>query len=389
MFADCKSSPEEKAFAAGACAFVGAMAAAKIKEFLCGDNPRVLALTGPAGCGKRYTIAEAARQAGVAVTHHDLSQGAVDWGRLGKHQLTDEGLLGSVHVISNASEDFLKEFAFVKKTQAKIILVADDASQSMRASVPVVRMQPLSTDAMTKKLFLELDWPAEDAVRVARLAKGDWHQVHAQRQFACHVAGGVEQSSALDACSSKDENLANEPPCLIANRLLNGTSPQNCPLDSTTMAWVERNHAAHCEDLETLAQRQEMLAMAAEGFFVGCPASEELFKCAVGFRSKRVHYRSGLYKSPWEKDDGAVCDVSTSFKKQRSSFSHGLKERARQEEAANACECCGVARGGSAAKSRATPKRKPNNKSAPRPKQISSQSYATPHKKAGNEKCAG
>ena len=95
------------------------------------------------------------------MTHHDLSQGPVGWGRLGKHQLTDEGLLGSVHVISNASEDFLKEFAFVKKTQAKIILVADDASQSMRASVPVVRMQPLSTDAMTKKLFLELDWPAE------------------------------------------------------------------------------------------------------------------------------------------------------------------------------------------------------------------------------------
>ena len=199
----------------------------------------------------------------------------------------------------------------------------------------------------------------------------------------------MEQSSALDACSSKDENLANEPPCLIANRLLNGTAPQNCPLDSTTMAWVERNHAAHCEDLETLAQRQEMIAMAAEGFFVGCPASEEVCKRAAGFHSKRVHYRSGLYKSPWEKDDASVRDISSSFKKQRTSFSDGLKERARLEEAANASECCGVARGGSAAKSRAKPKRKSNSKSAPKPKQISSQSYATPHKKAGNEKCAG
>ena len=85
----------------------------------------------------------------------------------------------------------------MKKTQAKIILVADDASQSMRASVPVVRMQPLSTDAMTKKLFLELDWPAEEAVRVARLAKGDWHQVLAQKQFACNALGDVEQSNAL------------------------------------------------------------------------------------------------------------------------------------------------------------------------------------------------
>ena len=311
------------------------------------------------------------------MTHHDLSQGAVDWGRLGKHQLTDEGLLGSVHVISNASEDFLKEFAFVKKTQAKIILVADDVSPGMRANVPVVRMQPLSTDAMTKKLFLELDWPAEDAVRVARLAKGDWHQLHARRQLACLAAGGVGQSSALDACSSKDENLANEPPCLIANRLLNGTAPQNCPLDSTTMAWVERNHAAHCEDLETLAQRQEMIAMAAEGFFVGCPASEELFKCGVGFRSKRVHYRSGLYKSPWEKDDAAVREIATSFKKQRTSFSYGIKERARQEGAANASECCGVARGGSAAKSRAKPKRKSNSKSAPKANQLTKLCDAT------------
>ena len=155
---------------------------------------------------------------------------------------------------------------------------------------------------------------------------------------------------------------------MTASRLLNGTAPANCPLDSSTIAWVERNHAAHCEDLETLAQRQEMLAMAAEGFFVGCPASEELFKCAVGFRSKRVHYRSGLYKSPWEKDDAAVRDISTSFKKQRTSFSDGLKERARLEEAATASECCGVARGGSAGKSRAKPKRKSNSKSAPKAK---------------------
>ena len=112
MFVNCESSSEGKALAAGACTFVGAMAAAKIKQFLCGDNPKVLALTGPAGCGKRYTIAEAARQAGVAVTHHDLSQGAVDWERLGKRQLTREGLVGSVHVISNASQDFVERVRF-------------------------------------------------------------------------------------------------------------------------------------------------------------------------------------------------------------------------------------------------------------------------------------
>ena len=343
------------------------MAAAKIKQFFCGDNPKVLALTGPAGCGKRYTIAEAARHAGVAVTHHDLSQGAVDWGRLGKCQLTREGLLGSVHVISNASQDFLKEFAFVKTVHAKIILVCDDATPGMRARVPVVRMQPLSIDAMAKKLFLELGWPAEEAVRVARLAKGDWHQVHAQKQFACNAAADVEQSSAVDACSSKDETLANEPPCMIANRLLNGTTPEDCPLDSSTMAWVERNLPVHCEDLEEMARRQDMLATSADGLFMGCPASEELFKRAAGFRSKRVHYQHGLYASPWEKDDAAVRDISTSFKKQRTTFSDGLKERARLEEAAIASECCAEVKV-SAGKSRAKPKGKSKSRAKPKAK---------------------
>ena len=81
--------------------------------------------------------------------------------------------------MSNASE-FLKDFASAKKTQGKIILVADDAGPGMRASgVPIVRMQAMSSDAMAKKLFQDLDRPAEEAVAAARAAKGDWHQLHA------------------------------------------------------------------------------------------------------------------------------------------------------------------------------------------------------------------
>ena len=53
------------------------MAAAKIVSFLRSDTPGVLAVIGPSGCGKRHAIAEAARQAGVVITHHDLAQGAV------------------------------------------------------------------------------------------------------------------------------------------------------------------------------------------------------------------------------------------------------------------------------------------------------------------------
>ena len=65
-------------------------------------------------------------------------------------------------MISNASEGFLKDTGLAKKTHAKIILVTDDAGCSMRASaIPVVRMSYMSCDAMAKKLFLELDWPAD------------------------------------------------------------------------------------------------------------------------------------------------------------------------------------------------------------------------------------
>ena len=123
-------------------------------------------MIGPSGCGKRHAITEAARQAGVVITHHNHAQGAVAWGRLGSQQHTADELARCVHVISNASE-FLKGFASAKKTQGKIILVADDAGPGMRASgVPIVRMQAMSSDAMAKKLFQDLDWPAGRPLRL-------------------------------------------------------------------------------------------------------------------------------------------------------------------------------------------------------------------------------
>ena len=160
------------------------MAAAKVLAFLRKDQAGVLAVIGPSGCGKRHTVAEAARQAGVVITHHDLAQVAVAWGRLGSQQLTSDGVARSVHVVSNASEPFLKDFAFAKKTHAKITLVADDAGCSMRTSgIPVVRMQAVSCDTMGKTLFLDLDRPAEEALAAARHAKGDWHQLQARKQL--------------------------------------------------------------------------------------------------------------------------------------------------------------------------------------------------------------
>ena len=49
------------------------MAAAKVAAFLRDDTHRVLAIVGPPGSGKKHVIAEASRQAGIGVTHHDLA----------------------------------------------------------------------------------------------------------------------------------------------------------------------------------------------------------------------------------------------------------------------------------------------------------------------------
>ena len=95
------------------------MAFAKIVQFLRGAKPGVLAVTGPTGCGKHYTISEAAQQASVALTHHDLTQGVVEWGKLSTQQLTSAGLKSNVRVVSNASDGFLKDLAFVKKCKLR------------------------------------------------------------------------------------------------------------------------------------------------------------------------------------------------------------------------------------------------------------------------------
>jgi hypothetical protein len=80
----------------------------------------------------------------------------------------------------------------------------------MRASgVPVVRMQAMNSDAMAKKLFLDLDWPAEEAIAAARAAKGDWHQLEVQKQFC------PNQADVPHECSGKDASLETRHPALL------------------------------------------------------------------------------------------------------------------------------------------------------------------------------
>ena len=322
------------------------MAAAKIVSFLRSDRPGVLALVGPTGCGKRHAIAEAARQARVAIIHHDLAQGGIEWGRLGSQQLTPTGLARCTHVVSNASEQFLQDFAFAKKTQAKLILVADDASQSVRASgVPVVRMQAMSSDAMAKKLFLDLDWPAQEAVAAARHAKGDWHQLQACNRLC------PDQIVGSQVCSEKDATIADAPPCFVANQLLNGTAPDGCPLDPSVVAWTESNLAVHCDSIENMAERLEAMA-ASTCVQAGDAIGEEIFRQAARLKTKRVHCQPGLYMNPNQKDERAVREIKESFERLRAKPASMIKKRALEEEVAAQCSELKGSRGATAKKAR-------------------------------------
>ena len=327
--------------------------AKKIDAFLRTDQAGVLAVVGPSGCGKRHAIAEAARQAGVVITHHDLAQGAVIWGRLGAHQLTPDGVARSIHVVSSASESFLKDFASAKKTHAKIILVADDAGPSMRASgVPVVRMSYMSCDAMAKKLFLDMEWPAEVALAAAEQAKGDWHQLQARKQLC------PDHADVPKECSGKDASIADAAPCMVANHFLNGTAPDNCPLDSSIVAWTERNLGVHCETIEEMATRQA--AMAASNCLHASDAiGEELFRQAARFKTKRVYYQPSLYTNPYQKDESSVSAIKESFERHRATYVRLLKKRILEERDEQSQEEATKpkAKARRAAKSRATPTR--------------------------------
>jgi len=254
-------------------------------------------------------------------------------------------------VISNASEQFLKDFASAKKTQGKIILVADDAGPGMRASgVPIVRMQAMSCDAMAKKLFLDRDWPAEEAVAAARHAQGDWHQLRARKQLC------PDHTDVPNECSGKDASLADAPPCFVANQLLNSTAPESCPLDHSAVAWTERNLGLRCESIEDMAAAQETMAAAATCLHAGEEAGEELFRLAARLNTKRVQYQPGLYANPYQKDESTVSAIKQSFSGSRDTHVRLLKKRHLEEQSQEEAPKP-KAKARRAAKSRAAPKR--------------------------------
>ena len=203
----------------------------------------------------------------------------------------------------------------------------------MRASgVPIVRMQAMSCDAMAKKFFLDLDWPAEEAVAAARHAQGDWHQLRARKQLC------PDHTDVPNECSGKDASLADAPPCFMANQLLNGTAPESCPLDHSVVAWTERNLGLHRESIEDMAAAQETMAAASTCLHAGEAAGEELFRLAARLNTKRVQYQSGgLYTNPYQKKESSVSAIKDSFLRSRDTRVRLLKKRHLEDRALALC----------------------------------------------------
>ena len=232
----------------------------------------------------------------------------------------------------------------------------------MRASgIPVVRMNYMSCDAMAKKLFLDMEWPAEEALAAAEQAKGDWHQLRARKQLC------PDHNEVPHECSGKDASVADAPPSIVANHLLNDTAPDNCPLDPAIVAWTETNLGVHCDSIENMADRLEAMAAANCLHAGGSEIGDELFRKAAQLNTKRVHYQPGLYAAPYTKAEGNTLreDIKESFQRHRATTASLLKKRALEDETTALRP---EAQGRKQAKARATrAKPKPRAKASTKP----------------------
>ena len=124
-----------------------------------------------------HVISPSNRGLEVCVPHHILGVTHVE---PEPEQSIDQEPAGcKLGVVCAPAQNTVVAHIWIVKEDA-LLEQAHDAGPGMRASgVPIVRLQVISSDAMAKKLFQDLDRPAEEAVAAARAAEGDRHQLHA------------------------------------------------------------------------------------------------------------------------------------------------------------------------------------------------------------------
>ena len=146
-----------------------------------------------------------------------------------------------------------------------------------------------------------------------------------------------------------------------ANQLLNGTAPDNCPLDPSIVAWTERNLGVHCEKIEDMAAAQEAMAAASNCLHASDAIGEELLRRAAKLKPKHVYYQPSLYTNPYQQDASSVGAIKESFSRSRDTHVRLLKkhrlEGASRDELPQEDATKPKAKARRAGQSRAAPKR--------------------------------
>ena len=213
----------------------------------------------------------------------------------------------------------------------------------MRASgVQIVKMQPMSADAMAKQLCHEDGWDAEAALRCAQVAQGDWRKLRTTAEIFCHDNELTGDADLVES-SRKDATMSALHPSLAANQVLNGTADPGCAMDPTVFAWTERNLGLRCDSIEEMARKQELAALAdvmqtdAIKCQEACHVGPELFALGARNPAKRVQHTFGLYANPWQKDAKAVALLEASYNRQRPTAFRVNEAALAQEREAAGC----------------------------------------------------
>ena len=282
----------------------------KLETFLRGSAPALI-LVGPSGCGKLWSTERAARAVGLQVQIADRSQGKINYALWGACGLSDSGLVRNLFVLLAADQesDFSGLVKNIRQVSGKVVLIANEVSNAMRAAkFPVERVSAPTAEAMTKELFLNQDWDVTRSQRLSRLAQGDWRRL----QTLDLLFQDVDVASMSDEAFGKTlERMAKDAhqdihPTLAVHQLFSGlaTKSGRAPedlVDARVMAWGEANHGLVCATVEEMAAMQE----AAGHCDIMTNAGQPQLGLEYWARSASVHGAPGLrydyasFVNPW------------------------------------------------------------------------------------------
>ena len=150
-----------------------------LDKFLNTPGPGVHCIAGPSGSGKLRAATNAAQKRGFQAIIFDRAlEKKLNYQVFGMAALAPEGgVKPTLHTICGAETE--TNVAALKKLPAKILCIANDASNLRRAGVTIDYMKRPTPQEMTRTLYLDEGWNIDKATRLSKLACGDWRRLWA------------------------------------------------------------------------------------------------------------------------------------------------------------------------------------------------------------------